>query len=50
MFKLIHSHKNSKDLTFTDKTFKTFLSQGEIRYPDNWETILIVFGCIKIKL
>lgn len=50
MLKLIHSHKNSVDLTFTDKTFKKLMAQGEIRYPDNWETILIVFGFIKIKL
>jgi len=50
MFKLIHSHTNSEDLTFSNKEFKKYLASGDIRYPDNWETILVIFGLIKIKL
>lgn len=50
MFKVIYSHRFSKDLTFTKETYNNFLASGDIRYPENWDTLLIIFGLIKIKL
>jgi hypothetical protein len=50
MFKLVHSHKYAKHLTFADTTFKRLLAQGEIRYPENWKTVLVIFNIIKINL
>lgn len=50
MFKLIYSHINSKDLTFTNKEFKIHSANGDILNPHNWQAVLIIFGLIKIKL
>ena len=50
MLKIIHSHINSKNLTFTNKEFKQHLANGDIRNPQGWETLLVVFNLIKIKL
>lgn len=50
MFKITHSHINSKDLTFTHKEFKQHLENDDIRNPKGWETVLVIFGLIKIKL
>ncbi len=50
MFKIIHSHINSKYLTSTNKEFKQHPANGDIINPKGWDTILIIFGMIKIKL
>lgn len=50
MFKIIHSHINSTKLTFTNKEFKQHLANGDIRNPKGWDTVLVMFGLIKIKL
>lgn len=50
MFKIIHYHANSKNLTFSNKEFKKHLENGDIRNPEGWDTVLVIFGLIKFKL
>lgn len=50
MIKLIYSHINSKDLTFSAKEFRKLLSQDEITRPENWQPVLVIFGIIKINM
>lgn len=50
MFKLIYSHKNAKDLTFTSDEFDTFLNSGDIRDAKSWSKVLVIFGFIKVRV
>ena len=50
MFKLVQKHINSEDLTLTNREFVKLASKGEIKYPENWKPVLVIFNIIKINL